>query len=90
MAAFKRCVLAVTGEGGNPLVSEWSQQLLDDIRNVADDDLLDQDDVWTAAHQAFPDVPDFGTPFRKDIVELMERLADCIADDPDVVIIERH
>jgi len=51
MAAFKRCVLAVAGAGGNSLASEWSQQLLDDIRNVADDDLLDQNDVWTAAHQ---------------------------------------
>ncbi|MFM7187152.1 MAG: hypothetical protein ACKO14_04995 [Armatimonadota bacterium] len=80
MAAFRRCVLAVAGAGGNPLASEWSQQLLDDTRNVADDDLLDQDDVWTATHQAFPDVLNFGTPLRKDIVELMERLADAISE----------
>ena len=35
-------------------------------------------------------VPDFVTPLRDRIVDVMEHLADVIYSDPDVVIIQRH
>ena len=61
-----------------------------DVARTSPEALLTQDDVWTVAHQAFPDVPDVGTPLRDRIVDVMEHLADVIYSDPDVVIIQRH
>ena len=61
-----------------------------DVARTSPEALLTQDDVWTVAHQAFPDVPDFGTPLRDRIVDVMEHLADAIYSDSDVVIIQRH
>ena len=80
MAAFRSCVVAVAGAVDDDVAREWSQQLLDDTRNIPANSVLNQDDVWTFAHQAFPDVPDFGTPLRNRIVAIMEHLADALAD----------
>ncbi len=80
MAAFRSCVVAVAGDVDDDLAREWSRQVLDDTRNIPANAVLNQDDVWTYAHQAFPDVPDFGTPLRNRIVAIMERLADALAD----------
>jgi len=63
---------------------QWSRELLTTIERASAETLLTQDDVWTNAHQAFPDVPDFGTPLRNRIVDVMEHLADVISSDPDV------
>jgi hypothetical protein len=90
MAAFRRCVLAVAANINDDLSTQWSRELLATLEGASGETLLTQDDVWTYAHQAFPDVPDFGTPLRNRIVEIMERLADAISIDPDVVISERH
>ena len=90
MAAFRRCVLAVAGDINSELTNAWSRELLGELAWASPETLLTQDDVWTVAHQAFPDVPDFGTPLRDRIVVIMERLADAMDDDPDVVMIERH
>ena len=90
MAAFRRCVLAVAGDINSELTNAWSRELLGELAQTSPETLLTQDDVWTVAHQAFPDVPDFGTPLRDRIVEIMERLADTIDDDPDVVINARY
>ena len=90
MAAFRRCVLAVAGDINGELTNAWSRELLGELERTSPEALLTQDDVWTYAHQAFPDVPDFGTPLRDRIVDVMEHLADVIADDPDVVINARH
>ena len=90
MAAFRRCVLAVAGDINSELTNAWSRELLGELERTSPETLLTQDDVWTYAHQAFADVPDFGTPLRDRIVVIMERLADTIDDDPDVVINARH
>ncbi len=84
MAAFRHCVVAVAGEVDDDLAREWSRQVLDDTRNIPANAILNQDDVWTYAHQALPDIPNFGTPLRNRIVAIMERLADAIYSDPDV------
>ena len=84
MAAFRRCVLAVAGDINSELTNAWSRELLGELERASPETLLTQDDVWTYAHQAFPDVPDFGTPLRNHIVEIMEQLADVIYSDPDV------
>lgn len=83
MAAFRSCVVAVAGNVDDDLAREWSRQVLDDTRNIPPNAVLNQDDVWTYAHQAFPDVPNFGTPLRNRIVAIMERLADAIGDERD-------
>ena len=83
MAAFRSCIVAVAGEDNDDLAKEWSRQVLDDTRNFPADAVLDQDDVWTYAHQAFPDIPNFGTPLRNRIVAIMEHLADAISDERD-------
>ena len=90
MAAFRLCVLAVAANINDDLSTQWSRELLTTIERVSAETLLTQDDVWTFAHQAFPAVPDFGTTLRNRIVEIMERLADVIDSDPDVVISGRH
>ena len=87
MAAFRRCVLAVAGDINSELTNAWSQELLGELARTSPEILLTQDAVWTVAHQAFPDVPDFGTPLRDRIVDVMEHLADVIYSDPDV---KRH
>ena len=84
MAAFRRCVLAVSANIDDDLSVQWSRELLATLEGASVETLLTQDDVWTYAHQAFPDVPDFGTPLRNRIVDVMERLADVIDSDPDV------
>ena len=84
MAAFRRCVLAVAANIDDDLSTQWSRELLTTIERASAETLLTQDDVWTSAHQAFPAVPDFGTPLRIRIVEIMEHLADVIYSDPDV------
>ena len=84
VAAFRRCVLAVAANIDDDLSTQWSQELLTTIERASAETLLTQDDVWTYAHQAFPAVPDFGTPLRNRIVEIMEHLADVIYSDPDV------
>ena len=84
MAAFRRCVLAVAGDINSELTNAWSRELLGELARTSPETLLTQDDVWTYAHQAFPDVPDFGTPLRERIVAIMERLSDAIYSDPDV------
>ena len=84
MAAFRRCVLAVAGDINSELTNAWSRELLGELVWASPETLLTQDDVWTYAHQAFPDVPDFGTPLRDRIVDVMEHLADVIYSDPDV------
>ena len=81
MAAFRSCIVAVAGNVDDDVAREWSRQLLDDTRSIPADAVLNQDDVWTYAHQAFPDVPDFGTPLRNRIVAIMEHLADAISDE---------
>ena len=81
MAAFRSCVVAVAGEVDDDLARAWSRQVLDDTRNIPANAVLNQDDVWTYAHQAFPDIPDFGTPLRNSIVAIMERLADALSDE---------
>ena len=90
MAAFRRCVLAVAGDINSELTDARSRELLGELARTSPEALLTQDDVWTVAHQAFLDVPDFGTPLRGRIVVIMERLADTIDDDPDVVINARY
>ena len=90
MAALRRCVLAVAANINDDLSAQWSRELLTTVERASAETLLTQDDVWTYAHQAFQAVPDFGTPLRNRIVEIMERLADAISIDPDVVISERH
>ena len=87
MAAFRRCVLAVAGDINGELTNVWSRELLGELSRASPEILLTQDDVWTYAHQAFPEVPDFGTPLRDRIVDVMEHLADVIDSDPDV---KRH
>ena len=84
MAAFRRCVLSVAGDINSELTNAWSRELLGELVWASPETLLTQDDVWTSAHQAFPDVPDFGTPLRDCIVDVMEHLADVIYSDPDV------
>jgi len=84
VAAFRRCVLAVAANIDDDLSAQWSQELLAAIEWASAETLLTQDDVWTYAHQAFPAVPDFGTPLRNRIVDVMEHLADVIDSDPDV------
>ncbi|MEY3602354.1 MAG: hypothetical protein RL169_1598 [Armatimonadota bacterium] len=84
MAAFRRCVLAVAGDINSGLTNAWSRELLGELERTSPEALLTQDDVWTVAHQAFPDVPDFGTPLRDHIVDVMEHLSDVIYTDPDV------
>jgi hypothetical protein len=84
MAAFRRCVLAVAANINDDLSTQWSRELLTTIERASAETLLTQDDVWTYAHQAFQAVPDFGTPLRNRIVDVMERLADVIYSDPDV------
>ena len=84
MAAFRRCVLAVAGDINSELTDAWSRELLGELARTSLETLLTQDDVWTYAHQAFPDVPDFGTSLRDRIVDVMEHLADVIYSDPDV------
>ena len=90
MAAFRMCVVAVAANINDDLSTQWSRELLTTVERASAETLLTQDDVWTYAHQAFPDVPDFGTPLRNRIVEIMEHLADVIYSDPDVVISGRH
>ena len=85
MAAFRRCVLAVAANINDDLSTEWSRELLTTIERASAETLLTQDDVWTYAHKAFPDVPDFRTPLRNRIVDVMEHLADVISSDPDMV-----
>lgn len=87
MAAFRRCVLEVAGDINSELTSAWSRELLGELERTSPEALLTQDDVWTYAHHAFPDVPNFGTPLRNRIVDVMEHLADVIYSDPDV---KRH
>ena len=87
MAAFRRCVLSVAGDINSELTNAWSRELLGELVWASPETLLTQDDVWTVAHQAFPDVPDFETPLRDRIVDVMEHLADVIYSDPDV---KRH
>lgn len=87
MAAFRRCVLAVAGDINSELTNAWSRELLGELERTSPEALLTQDDVWTVAHQAFPDVPDFGIPLRDRIVDVMEHLADVIYSDP---VITRH
>jgi len=82
VAAFRRCVLAVAANIDDDLSTQWSRELLATIEWASAETLLTQDDVWTYAHQAFPAVPDFGTPLRNRIVDVMERLADAIYNDP--------
>ncbi len=84
MAAFRMCVVAVAANINDDLSTQWSRELLMTLERVSAETLLTQDDVWTYAHQAFPDVTDFGTPLRNRIVEIMERLADVTYSDPDV------
>ena len=90
VAAFRMCVVSVAANIDDDLSAQWSRELLATLEGASVETLLTQDDVWTYAHQAFPAVPDFGTPLRNRIVEIMERLADAISIDPDVVISERH
>ncbi|MFZ4782225.1 MAG: hypothetical protein ACOYLC_07915 [Armatimonadaceae bacterium] len=90
MAAFRMCVVSVAANIDDDLSTQWSRELLAAIEWASAETLLTQDDVWTYAHQAFPAVPDFGTPLRNRIVDVMERLADAIYSDPDVVISGRH
>ena len=85
MAAFRRWVLAVADNINDDLSTQWSRELLMTLERASAETLLTQDDVWTYAHQAFPDVPDFGTPLRNRIVDVMEHLADVIYSDPDMV-----
>ena len=87
MAAFRRCVLVVAGDINSELTNAWSWELLGELAWASPETLLTQDDVWTVAHQAFPDVPDFGTPLCDRIVDVMEHLADVIYSEPDV---KRH
>ena len=90
LADFRMCVLAVAANINDDLSTQWSRELLGELARTSPETLLTQDDVWTYAHQAFPAVPDFGTPLRNRIVEIMEHLADVIYSDPDVVISGRH
>ena len=90
VAAFRMCVVSVAANINDDLSAQWSRELLSTIERASPELLLTQDDVWTYAHQAFPAVPDFGTPLRNRIVEIMEHLADVIYSDPDVVISGRH
>ena len=85
MAAFRRCVLSVAGDINLELANAWSRELLRELERASPETLLTQDDVWTVAHQAFPDVPDFGTPLRDRIVDVMEHLSDVIYSDSDVM-----
>jgi hypothetical protein len=78
VAAFRMCVVAVAANINDDLSTQWSRELLTTIERVSAETLLTQDDVWTYAHQAFPDVADFGTPLRNRIVDVMEHLADVI------------
>ena len=82
VAAFRMCVLAVAANINDDLSTQWSRELLATLEGASGETLLTQDDVWTYAHQAFPAVPDFGTPLRNRIVEIMEHLADAIYSDP--------
>lgn len=82
VAAFRGCVVAVAANIIDDLSAQWSRELLTAIEWESAETLLTQDDVWTYAHQAFPAVPDFGTPLRNHIVEIMEHLADVIYSDP--------
>ncbi len=90
VAVFRRCVLAVAANIDDDLSAQWSRERFATLEWASAETLLTQDDAWTYAHQAFPAVPDFGTPLRNRIVEIMERLADAIYSDPDVVISGRH
>jgi hypothetical protein len=90
VAAFRMCVVSVAANINDDLSAQWSRELLSTIERASPELLLTQDDVWTYAHQAFPAVPDFGTPLRNRIVEILERLADVIDSDPVVVISGRH
>jgi hypothetical protein len=90
LAAFRMCVVSVAANINDDLSAQWSRELLSTIERASPELLLTQDDVWTYAHQAFPAVPDFGTPLRNRIVEILERLADVIDSDPVVVISGRH
>ncbi len=90
VAAFRMCVVSVAANIDDDLSTKWSRELLATLEGASVETLLTQDDVWTYAHQAFPAVPDFGTPLRNRIVDIMEHLADAISSDPDVVISERH
>lgn len=81
IAAFQRCVLAVAGDINSELTNAWSRELLGELARTSPETLLTQDDVWTYAHQALPDVPNFGTPLRNRIVEIMEHLADALGDE---------
>ncbi len=83
VAVFRRCVLAVAANIDDDLSAQWSRELLAALERASADTLLTQDDVWTYAHQAFPAVPDFGTPLRNRIVEIMEHLADVIHSELD-------
>ena len=83
VAAFRMCVVSVAANINDDLSAQWSRELLTAIEWALPETMLTQDDVWTYAHQAFPDVPDFGTPLRNRIVEIMEHLADAIYSDPD-------
>ncbi len=82
--------MSVAANIDDDLSTQWSRELLMTLERVSAETLLTQDDVWTYAHQAFPAVPDFGTPLRNRIVDIMEHLADAIYSDPDVVISGRH
>ena len=84
VAAFRRCVVAVAANIDDDLSAQWSRELFATLGWASAETLLTQDDVWTYAHQAFQAVPDFGTPLRNRIVDVMERLADVIQSDPDV------
>jgi hypothetical protein len=84
VTAFRMCVVAVAANINDDLSTQWSRELLAAIEWASAETLLTQDDVWTYAHQAFPAVPDFGTPLRNRIVDVMEHLADVIDSDPDV------
>jgi hypothetical protein len=90
LAAFRMCVVSVAANINDDLSAQWSRELLTTVERASAETLLTQDDVWTYAHQAFPAVPDFGTPLRNRIVEILERLADVIDSDPVVVISGRH
>ncbi len=83
VAAFRMCVVSVAANIDDDLSTQWSRELLATLERASAETLLTQDDVWTYAHQAFPAVPDFGTPLRNRIVEIMEHLADAIHSELD-------